>query len=159
MLLPYNPTHFQNAPQKNSRKRKGASTKLLEGKQCPRSRNKVRNPEGISTFYGPVLKDGPAKKSGTPKGVPEHSPGLRRIGATPGRRICLKYSPERAAQTTDAAGFCATLSELTPKGLPTRGRREARQPRAVLRSPIRALPNGNLQIWDFLTGLPERWLR
>ncbi len=28
-----------------------------------------------------------ARHKGTPKGVPEHSPGLRRTDATPGRRI------------------------------------------------------------------------
>ena len=37
--------------------------------------------------------------------APDHSPGLRRKGATPGKRICFKVSPERAAQTTAIADF------------------------------------------------------
>ncbi len=78
----------------------------------------------------------PPKKN--PKGVPEHSPGLHRKGATPGGRICLKPSPERAAQTPGMVGFCATLSGLSSAYISTRGRREARQPRAVFRSPSRA---------------------
>ena len=97
-----------------------------------------------------IRKDNPAKSSRNPNGVPDHSPGLRRIGATPARRICLKPSPERAAQTPGMSGLCATLSGLLPAGVPTRGRREARQPRAVLRSPFRAPPSGNPQVWDFL---------
>ena len=50
----------------------------------------------------------------------------------------MKNSPERAAQTPAMAGFCATLSGLPPPNIPTRGRRVARQPRAVIRSPCRA---------------------
>ena len=46
-------------------------------------------------------------------------------------------------------GFCATLAGLSPAGVPTRGRREARQPRAVLRSPYRAFPIANPQLWSF----------
>ncbi len=38
------------------------------------------------------------------------------------------------------AAFSATLSGLPPTNIPTRGRREARQPRAVVRSPCRAFP-------------------
>ena len=62
----------------------------------------------------------------------------------------MKISPVRAAQTFARAGFCATLSGLSPADLPTRGRREARQPRAVYRSPFRASPYENPQVWDFL---------
>ncbi len=88
------------------------------------------------------------KVAGAPKGVPDHSPGLRRIGATPGRRI-LPGSPVRAAQTLGMPGFCATLSWLSPSGGTTRGRRETRQPRAAIRSPFRAFHNGNPKMWDF----------
>ena len=65
----------------------------------------------------------------------------------------MKNSPERAAQTPAMAGFCATLSGLPPPNIPTRGRRVARQPRAVIRSPCRAFLNGNPKRWDFLPGL------
>ncbi len=71
----------------------------------------------------------------------------------------MKISPVRAAQTPGMAGFCATLSGLSPAGVPTRGRREARQPLAVFRSPCRAFPNGNPQVWDFLPGYQKRWNR
>ena len=89
------------------------------------------------------------KVAGTPKRFRNTARGCA-AGATPGRRIYLKISPVRAAQTPGIAGFCATLAGLSPAGVPTRGRRETRQPRAVLRRSIRAFPNGNPQVWDFL---------
>ncbi len=111
----------------------------------------------IRTSCTSIRKEGPAKSLRTPKGAPDHSPGLRLTGATPGRRICLKPSPERAAQTPAMAEFCATLSGLTPKGVPARRRRDGHQPQAVLRSPFRAIPNGNSMMWDFLPLHQKRW--
>ena len=109
------------------------------------------NPQ-VGLFAKPSVKMPRQKVAGTPKGFRITARGCA-AGATPGRRICLKPSPERAAQTPGMAGLCATLSGLLPTGVPTRGRREARQPRAVLRSPFRAFPNGNPQVCDFL---PDR---
>ncbi len=109
-------------------------------------------PRGDCEF---VTNDSPTinrqKVAGTPKGFRNTARGCA-AGATPGRRIFLKISPVRAAQTPGMAGFCAILSGLSPAGVPTRGRREMHQPRAVFRSPIRAFPNVNPQMWDFLPG-------
>ena len=49
-----------------------------------------------------------AHKVENPIGVPDRSPGLRRLGATPGRWICLKISPVRAAQPLQ--GCCVRVS-------------------------------------------------
>ncbi len=104
-------------------------------------------------------KRGSGKRSGTPQGVPDHSPGLRRTGATPGRRFCLKYCPERAAQTTVITDFAQPFPGCRQRvSLPGVGAKRA-NPGLCCQALSGAFPNGNLQIWDFLPVCQEGWLR